>query len=201
MSLTRVLYRDSVFFFAFFLASAVVAFWSGYLSVIADESLHHHVHGIVMTLWLSILICQAFLIRSGRRALHAQVGRLSYVLAPLVLFSIIVIAHLRAVALPGAGRGDELLALQLISGVPFFALTYGLAILKRSDTAAHARFMLCTPLPMTGPIFNRILSQYFGVSPAGTFTLPAVDLLLFGLSVWDWKTNRRMSFPCFWRPM
>ena len=196
MNLTRTLYRNSIFFFLFFLVSAVWGFWPGYLSeIFADTDIHHHIHGAVMTVWLGMLISQAYLIRTGNRALHRKIGKLSYILAAAVLISIVVIAHHRVERVVPFGTGDPLLALQLINGVPLFALAFGLAMYYRSDSAAHARFMLCTPLAMTGPIFNRILGNSFAIENPGSVSLPAIDVLLFGLSVWDWKVHQRLVFP------
>lgn len=54
-----------------------------------------HLRGAVTALWVLLLITQAFLIRSGRRAVHRFVGKISYVLAPLSVVSTLSRVHLR----------------------------------------------------------------------------------------------------------
>jgi hypothetical protein len=58
--------------------------------------------------------------------------------------------------------------------------------------------MLCTPIPMAGPIFNRVLEFQLGVDPAmaGQWTANSVLVSLAILSIWDWLKHRRLNvFP------
>ena len=74
------LYRFSPRFFVVFLALTVWAFWPSYFARLFEQpSLLHHAHGIVLALWLVMLVVQAQLIRTQRRPLHRQLGKLSYV--------------------------------------------------------------------------------------------------------------------------
>jgi hypothetical protein len=80
------LHRASPRFFVIFLALTVWAFWPSYFSRLFEQpTLLHHAHGIVLALWLVMLVVQAQLIRTQRRSLHRQLGKLSYVLAPAVV--------------------------------------------------------------------------------------------------------------------
>lgn len=199
MNLNRLIYRQSIFFFAFIAISAVFGFWPGYLSKISGKDLLVHIHGALLSLWLAMLITQAYLIRTNRRAIHKQLGKLSYVLAPLILLSIATIRH-HAMARSDDPFGESQMALVFFNaiGQPVtFALTYGLAIFNRRDPATHARFMLCTLIPAAGPIFNRVMTFYVsdGIVWA-PFTRTVVVVSLIGLSLWDWKANRRLNvFP------
>jgi len=209
VSLTRALYQNSIFFFAFFLVGAVVGFWPRYLSEITSETdLQRHFHGAMMASWLVLLVAQAYFIRAGHREIHRRIGKLSYVIAPAAVVSVVLIAHNALSASPElTSRGLITLGTRLGSGA-LFALAYALAIKNRHEPATHARFMLCTPLPSTGPIFDRVL--LFHVAPQFDFlprfidgqpfplyvTLPSIDLVLIGLTIWDWKVHRRWNvFP------
>jgi hypothetical protein len=188
----------SVFFFVMVLVSAIFGFWPGYLSQIADESAPVvHIHAALMTLWLTMLISQAYLIRTNRRAIHKQVGKVSYLLAPLVFVFIAIIRHNAMVetGLPVAEQNLRLLVPNAIVQPLTFAFTYLLAIYYRRDPATHARFMLCTPIPMAGPIFNRVLEFQLGVDPAiaGRLTGNTVLVVLAILSTWDWLKHRRLN--------
>jgi hypothetical protein len=199
VNLTTTLNRYSVFFYAFFAVSAVFAFWPGYLSQIFQEpAALVHIHGALMSLWLAMLISQAFLIRSNRRAIHKQIGKLSYVLAPLVLLSMATIRHnaMAETGLPVAEQDLSLLFPNVIGQPLTFALAFGLALYYRHDPGTHARFMLCTPLPMAGPIFNRIMGSYTSLEiNFAQATSNAVLILIASLLVWDWLVHR--SFKVF----
>ena len=206
------LHRASPRFFVAFLALTVWAFWPSYFSRLFEQpTLLHHAHGIVLALWLVMLVVQAQLIRTQRRPLHRQLGKLSYVLAPAVVLVTSAFVHQRMA--PSLAGFTELpapalhsLALMLLSLVAF-ALFYGLAIAKRRDSQTHARWMVCTVFPMFTPVTDRLIAAHWqsliGVLPRidGNPVLPVVgfaaaDVLLLALSWWDWRANRRLNvFP------
>ena len=135
------LYRHSSRFFVVFLALTVWAFWPSYFARLFDQpSLLHHAHGIVLALWLVMLVVQAQLIRTQRRPLHRQLGKLSYVLAPAVVLVTTAFVHQQLAGLAGIpvlpAPVLHSLALMLLSLVGF-ALFYGL----RSPNAATRRRM------------------------------------------------------------
>src|SRR5690606_19721454 len=80
------LYRHSGKFFVAFLALTVLAFWPSYFERLFEQpNIRFHLHGAALFLWCAMLVAQAQLIRTRRRALHRQVGRASYVLAPVLI--------------------------------------------------------------------------------------------------------------------
>ena len=205
------LYRHSPRFFVVFLALTVWAFWPSYFARLFDQpSLLHHAHGIVLALWLVMLVVQAQLIRTQRRPLHRQLGKLSYVLAPAVVLVTTAFVHQQLSGLAGIpvlpAPVLHSLALMLLSLVGF-ALFYGFAIAKRRDSQTHARWMVCTVFPMFTPVTDRLIAAHWrpliGALPRieGNPVLPVVgfalaDLILLALSWWDWRTNRRLNvFP------
>jgi len=201
VNLTRTIHRHSTFFFVLVLLAAIIAFWPGYLSQIFDEpAAVVHVHGALMSLWLGLLISQAYLIRTNRREIHRQVGKLSYLLAPIVFIFIAIIRHNAMVESgnPMAAENLRLLLPNAIGQPLTFAFTYGLAIYNKHEPATHARFMMCTPIPMAGPILNRVMVNYLDMEAAGAgqVTRSLVITSLVVLSMWDWFKHRRLNvFP------
>jgi hypothetical protein len=205
-------YRHSSRFFVVFLALTVWAFWPSYFSRLFEQpTLLHHAHGIVLALWLVLLVVQAQLVRTQRRSVHRQLGKLSYVLAPAVVIVTTAFVHQRmAPTLAGfptlPAPALHSLALMLLSLVAF-ALFYGFAIAKRRDSQTHARWMVCTVFPMFTPVTDRLIGAHLqpliGALPRieGNPVLPVVgfaaaDLILLALSWWDWRANRRLDvFP------
>lgn len=200
-------YRSSARFFVVFLALAVWAFWPSYFARLFEQpNVWFHAHGVALTAWLVMLVTQAQLIRTGRRAVHRRVGKLSYLLAPAVVAISVVFVHRRlAPALAGETQlpaiGLHFLALTLGS-LAVFAIFYALAIHHRHDPRAHARWMVCTVFPLVTPVSDRLIAGHapalVGLMPRieGSPILPAAgfvlaDLLLLGLAVWDWRANGR----------
>ena len=190
------MYPNAVFFFLLLALFSGVGFWPSYLSRLADVGeLRVHYHGIATALWILLLIVQAYLMRTGRRATHRRTGAVSYVLAPMIVFSILTLAHVR-LRDSGAAPSEELLYFfyvqLMLAGL--FALTWGLAMFHRRDPQRHARYMICTALTPIDPIFARLFYNLLGIDrPLGQFlTYAIIDLILVGLIWWDWRNKRRL---------
>lgn len=75
---------------------ALIAFRPTYLSRAPGASrAYTHLHALTAALRMLILIVQPFLVRSRRLSLHRAVGRATYVVAPLVLLGIVLLANNR----------------------------------------------------------------------------------------------------------
>jgi hypothetical protein len=191
------LHRNSVLYFAALLLFAIPAFWPTYLFVEKVEpDFHVHLHGAVMLLWLLLLISQAGLIRFGHRAVHRQLGKFSYFLAPVIVVSTLLLAHFRM----KQGLTQDILYffyLQL-SLLILFVLAYSLAIHYRHTPALHARYMVCTALALVDPIFARLLYNHLGITPPlmQILTFALIDVILLALTIRDWKQGNGLRvFP------
>jgi hypothetical protein len=201
------LHHVGVRLFATFSLAMLLAFWPSYFSrLTAQPSLHHHAHGLAMTLWLGLLVAQAVLIRSGRRALHRQLGLLSYLLVPVIVVVTLRFVHYTLQEGPPqlGAYGLFFLALVVFTLVAFVAL-FALAMLYRAQPAVHARFMVSTLFPLFPPVTDRLIGRFM---PSMIDMMPRIgggailqcagfgiaDAILAGLAVWDWQTNRRRVF-------
>jgi hypothetical protein len=186
-------------FFAGFLLLAFVAFWPSYLSKPAALSGYTHFHAAAATSWMVLLILQSWAIGSHRVALHRLFGKCSYALAPLLVLSVILLAHSRIQGISGEAYAIQTYVLYLqVSLALLFALSYGLAIWNRRSVARHSRFMVCTALTLVDPVLIRIL---FWIGPTPTWnyqwlTFGVTDLILLIL-IWAERSNRagRGVFP------
>jgi len=112
-----------------------------------------------MVAWCGLLIVQPLLIRKGRRALHRTLGVASYGLVTLLLVASLLLAHTRFRVMDASTFRTEAPSLYLpLSAILLLALTYGLGVAYRRDPARHARFMVCTALPMIDPVLGRLLA-------------------------------------------
>jgi hypothetical protein len=117
-----------------------------------------HFHVLTLLAWLGMLLGQAWLAAAGRWAQHRLVGRLSFLLVPLVLVGFALITSY------GQLRHKEpaLLGAALMDGALFSTL-YVLAIAYRRDAAVHSRYMMLTPVSFLNPTLGRAVSPAFSV--------------------------------------
>ena len=201
MNLDSGLYRHSTVFFAVLVMFALIAFWPNYLSDPLSKNGYFHFHVFVMGLWCALLVTQPFMIRVGNRTLHRRLGRLSFVIAPLVPLSIVMLNHHRlqgvdlnpfTIWLFTSGWGELLL----------FSLAYILAIKERKSSPLHARYMVCTGIVFIPAIFDRVFLHHV-LSSATLEVLPTlggipfttllsylmVAFIMVGLAAWDRRSR------------
>ena len=186
-------------YFAGFLLLAAIAFWPTYLSQPRASSAYTHAHAISATAYMILLVVQSWAIGSRRVGLHRASGKLSYILAPLVIITIVLLAHDRIGLASGEAYAIQtyILYLQLSLAV-LFAVSYGLAIWTRRSVARHSRFMVCTALTLVDPVLIRIL---FWIDPTPSWNYQwltfGVTDLIFLVLIWLEKNNRagRDVFP------
>jgi hypothetical protein len=160
-----------------------------------------------------MLITQPFLIKYKKFHLHRIVGKVSYVLVPLVLLSgflmirrsyYLFVDDLRQKALQGANQlnNDQILQQAAtyeaiaIFYLSWFALFYLLAVINRRKSAVHARFMVATALPLLGPTVDRIVFFNFKLPAYIPYELPSfliIDTVLAILLWLDYKNKRRIK--------
>jgi uncharacterized membrane protein YozB (DUF420 family) len=201
------LYRFGLQFFAVFSLAMLVAFWPSYFSRLDSQpSIHPHAHGLTMTLWVALLISQAWLIRSSKRSTHRTLGVLSYVLVPALVLAALAFLHFRLRPVSVLDDSALYFTALVVNALVAFLLLYGLAMWFRREPAVHARFMIATLFPLFTPVTDRLIGRYVpAIVPlvpriGGSPVLPTAgfllaDVLLVALSVWDWRTNKRRVFP------
>jgi hypothetical protein len=185
-----------VFGFMTLAMMAVVGFWRTYFSQLSNVSLHAHVHGIAMSLWLGLLIAQAYLIRSGHRHLHRQLGKASYLLVPVVVAATVSFAHARL--LEEGLTHDRLYILYIqLHLLVLLILAYGFAIYWRRVPALHMRFMICTALPLIDPALSRIIENYLWIPSAMAYeqaiTYSVTDLVLVVLIALNFRRELHLK--------
>ena len=203
----RALHRNATFALASLFLFAFWGFWPNYFSQLLDQSnWRFHFHSVSLISWCLLMVLQAYLIRSNKRATHRATGKLSYLIVPLIIVSTILLSHYQEKPrdLDVGMFGIAIVTTLLLQ----FVFAYGLAIYHRHSPTIHARFMICTALPMIPPIYARILifflpperaqflPQIAGFPLYSVFTDSLVNVILIALSVWDWKSRQRLNvFP------
>jgi len=140
-----------------------------------------HIHGALLMTWLLLLIIQPLLIKSGRIQLHRTIGKVSYVLGPLIIIFLFLVGkggYWRSV-----GNLPEHEALTFIvldsRGLISFAIFWALAMLYRKDSASHMRYMIATGILGIGPGVGRGLTNSFGLDLGTSLTI--TDLIVLAI--------------------
>jgi hypothetical protein len=106
------------------------------------------------------------LIRSGRPALHRLIGRMTFVIAPLVVVSIFLASKM-VYQRPEPPLPHNIKIGMIALSIPAmiaFAVLYSIAIANRRNTYNHMRYMIGTSLLMIGPGLGRALIINFSMS-------------------------------------
>ncbi len=196
MNFTREIFSKSVFFLALIPLFAVWGFWVTYFTRPPETvALYEHLHGFAMFAWVAMLILQSFLIRTNRRGIHRQTGKLAFVLGPLIVISTIVLANYRLNVRGLSPEGLYVFGLQVFILIQF-TVCFTMAMRYRKQPDLHARWMICTAFSLLDPIFARILIINFIQVPFETgiiqyITYGFIDLMVIALILRDWKAEQR----------
>ena len=156
-----------------------------------------HIHAVVFSAWILLLIAQTTLVSIGKVAWHMKLGILGAGLACLVvIFGVMAIVDStkRHFAPPGLDAGT-FLAIDLAEMAIFaFLISWGLRV--RRDRPAHKRLvMLATSVLMFAPV-NRWPFAFIHRFPQSTslivYALPA------SIIVFDLLTRRRVHRVTVW---
>ncbi len=154
----------------------------------------HHVHGALMASWIILLVVQPILIHQRKYAAHRFMGKLSYLIAPLMIVSMYLILrftyhkHVMDIS-PEAEISNQAPIIMQLFG---FTVLYALGVIYRKHTFYHLRFMIGTAILMIIPIVGRIFFEYFGATVWYDLYL-SVGIALF-LTIYDVRKKQD------WRP-
>ena len=171
--------RSVVFFTFGLLLLAAAAFWPMYVSKNwAAIDRYTHVHAVLGTLWMLILVFQPLLILRGYRLAHRMAGRASLFVALGFVLSGLLLTHFRVSRMTEAAFAKEGIYIYLPLAVAvLFAAACGFGFSWRKSAPVHARFMLSTALLLVDPVLARIMYFYLPPLPSNhlyqgiTFTL------------------------------
>lgn len=159
----------------------LVGFYPTYISkfpVFEDITNIHHFHGAMMMIWFSLLVIQPFLISYKKYNIHRALGKVSYVIAPIVAYSIFLATqHEYYRDTTYLTKEESLAGLAWdITSMTAFGVCYILAIINRKSTVLHMRYMVGTALIIMGPGVMRIIVVY---EIFGDIKFPTVALITY----------------------
>ncbi|MCS5491344.1 hypothetical protein [Algoriphagus limi] len=205
------LYPNLGYWLMLFIPLTIAGFFVTYLSKITFP--HPgivHIHFLLMALWLGLIIAQPLLIRYKKVKLHRSLGKLSYLIVPMVIISTWLMmrhsyqtqlfafqqqvdAGIASVSLEEAqGQIAAFLSIAFIYLI-WLMVFYSLAIINRKKPSLHARWMIAASLTFLGPTVDRILLFLFDIyylAPGVPVEVLAFVLIDIALVILIWKDFR-----------
>lgn len=187
------------FYFLGVLAVTITGFLLPFMSTWNDPTISFppviHIHAGFMSLWLTIMIVQPFLIQLKWKKAHKLLGNSSYIVFPLLCLGII---HLTFESLPRIESLQQsvFLGVQVMDFVLLVGC-YSLGMVYRKTPVLHTRFMIGSVIPIAEPGLTRTLMSILPgnemASRGASFTI--LLLILFSLLLKDWRNqNIRWAF-------
>ena len=194
-------YKNISWFFLIIFVVVITGFFKSYFGLFpnfkdVDQTMHFH--GIVLVLWFGLLIIQPVLIRKKRIKLHRLLGKFSYILVPVIIYSMVLITkhmYIREESTTMTEK-ERLADLFLpLSQMVAFTIIYILAMLNRRKTPSHLRYIIACSLVLLAPGLERIPIYWFGQpeEQSTLFAFVVTDLILVGLIFYDKKYNRKFQ--------
>ncbi len=182
--------------FLFFIVTGFVMDLKNYFHETPAVSKIVHVHAIVTTIWLLLLITQVLLVELDNVKLHRKLGW--FVAGWAALLTVLAIAAeltWETAHMNMPEWSTSFIAIS-IGSMLLFALLTVWGILLRSNIAAHRRVMMLANIAITMPGFAR-LCQYLVPFPSSFigqffFHYSGTLLILLLMFLWDLWKNRVM---------
>lgn len=193
-------YKNLVYLFGVIALITFIGFYKKYFSLAPDFSGLkdiHHFHAIVLTSWLLLLIVQPILIARKKFALHKFLGKLSYLLVPIAFVSMLLAYHNQYLRFLGEGQSEKFVLSFVFSpatdAIPF-VIIYLLAILNKSETPRHMRYMISTGIIIGGPGLGRIFMTWLNMNLFMALQLLFLITLITFISLIIYDRVKKKSF-------
>ncbi|HEY0668135.1 MAG TPA: hypothetical protein VGD22_08185 [Sphingobacteriaceae bacterium] len=183
-------YKHLGYFFLLLIPLTIAAFYKTYIVQFPNfkENITSfiHIHAVIALIWVGILIAQPFLIANKKFALHRKVGKLSYIVFPILILSFVP-QMIRTVN----SDNPKFLFFPLADSI-LLILFYSLAVYYRRQRAKHMRYMIAGVLVFLGPTIGRIGPIWLGWSELVTQNIQylIIYLILGSLSFYDRANGR-----------
>ncbi len=186
----KIIYRSAAYFSLVLLLFVLVGFFKTYFGLIPHfekTTALIHWHFVFLMSWVILLIVQPVLIRYGKVRIHRMLGKVTYVLAPLIVLSLIslLVRYYNRNHLEEYPLRDVIIAChsQAVHAAQFIAF-YLLALANKKNVVLHGSYMIATGLIFINPSLTRALGVFNLSYPVAEtiviiFTAVATFTLLF----------------------
>lgn len=180
---------------------AIIAFWPVYFSKLKQVKISIHIHSVLAMLWVLLLIVQSWLARKKEFKKHKKVGKLTYIITPLLVLTTLQLFHgfLNTDSPFNQAFGAPIMFYDF-TGLIYFCAAFilGTTVYKK-HIHIHARLMVSTIMMMMFPVIGRVFLFYagFGLGPEEIFKLSLyiIDAIVLLLVIFEWRRGK--LYPVF----
>jgi hypothetical protein len=169
---TAPFYRHAWLWFTLAMAVTITGFFKSFISKITETDIMHHFHGIISGGWILLMIIQPFLYSRDKMGVHRKLGKISFILAPLLVISGLMMMHLMLSRNGGLNPFTYMISFLDTIFLTQFIFFYTGAIKHRRNMQLHARYMAGTVLALLPPGLGRATA----LVPALTEGIRGLDL-------------------------
>ena len=187
-------YKNLGYFFLLLIPLTFLGFYKTYFiqfpSFEENITSFIHLHAIIASIWILLLIVQPLFILSRNNKLHRKIGKLSYIVFPILILSFVP-QMIRIIN----SDAPQFLFFPLADSV-LLILFYSLAIYHRRKVSKHMRYIIGSATVFLGPTSGRIGPHIFEWSEIVTQNIQygIIYLILIGLIFYD-KRNKNNYRP------
>ena len=187
-------YKYLGYFFLLLIPLTIAGFYKTYIVQFPNfkENITYfiHIHAFIATVWIGILILQPFLIVNKKFALHRKVGKISYIVFPLLILSFLP----QMIRTANSANPKNLFF--SLADCTLLIIFYSLAVYYKKISSKHMRYMIATTLVFLGPTVGRIGPILLGWSEIVTQNVQygIIYLILMSLLFYD-KINGKKFQP------
>ena len=186
-------YKYLGYFFLLLIPLTIAGFYKTYIVQFPNfkENITYfiHIHAFIATVWIGILILQPFLIVNKKFALHRKVGKISYVVFPLLILSFLP----QMIRTANSANPKNLFF--SLADCTLLIIFYSLAVYYKKISSKHMRYMIATTLVFLGPTVGRIGPILLGWSEMVTQNVQYLIIysILISLLFYDKKNGRKFQ--------
>jgi hypothetical protein len=154
-----------------------------------------HIHGSLFSLWMLLLMTQAFLVNTRRVALHKSLGLFGIAVATAMIVTGLILALFFG-KVGFANPSPDYATLMYLSymAVFCFALLFVLAIRNTGRPENHRRLILLATIPLLPPGINRLYMVMGHLSaPPVLATYLTMDAIALAILIHEWRKTGKLS--------
>jgi len=176
-------YSTLVLIFISIALISLVGFYTSYLSTFPNYGQFSsliHIHFVAFLFWLFLTIIQPILIKTRNVSLHRKLGKVSYVVAPIMVITMCFLVvgqtkHLLDKSIADATMTSIVGSLDIVS----FSIYFIVAMINRKNVRWHVAFILSATLIVLNPGMSRLLNQIQpGLGLLGAVLMPFIVPLI-----------------------
>lgn len=152
-----------ILFFVAVMIITITGFFNSYIKFLPDTDKFPaiiHIHFVAFAFWLALIVIQPILIRKRKYELHRKVGKLSYLIAPVLVLTILILVKNQTKREIGVSESNAAVTafIGLLDAISF-SVYYIIAMVNKGNVRWHVAFLIAATLVVLNPGMSRLLNQ------------------------------------------